>query len=159
LISARDEFDRPRGPRSNGRRPTPVPIGAIFHGRVAIPDQTPAISIGPIGDGARSLRVGLTIRKYQRIRPAEPSTEGEVVNDDLVESIPLVSYRVGLQPAIPMRIDDSWRFAHHDNVITSRTEALVTETIVTFYINSNSLEPRSAVRLWQNINLTDYHKD
>ena len=156
LISNRDEFDQPRGPRSNGRRSTPVPIAAIFHGRVAIPDRTPAISIGPIGDESKTLQVGLTVRRHQRIRSDAPSSEDELIDGDFLEPIPLVSYQFGLEPPVLLPIDDSWRFARYDHVITSRTSALIEKTVISCYVGNDGFDRESAVRAWNNVNLTDY---
>jgi hypothetical protein len=131
LISTRDEFDQPREPRSNGRRPTPVPIGAIFHGRRAIPDRTPAISIGPINDESKTLQVAVTIRRHRRNRGSLPTDPiNEEVDDDVDGVIPWLSYQVGRQPPVLLPIEDSWRFSQYEHVVTSRNEALIEKSII-----------------------------
>jgi ABC-type branched-subunit amino acid transport system ATPase component len=160
LLSIRDEFDQPQGPRSNGRRPTPVPIGAIFHGREAIPDRTPAISIGPLGDESKTLSIKPTIRKPRRSRESIPSDQAtEEIDGDGWEGVPSLSYRIGRQPPVLFRIDDSWRFSRYDHVITSQTETLIEKTIASCYVTANGLDPEWAAQAWRNINLTSYHED
>lgn len=160
LISTRDEFDQLREPRLNGRRATPVPIGAIFHGRVAIPDRTPAISIGPISDESKTLQIAVTIRKHRRNRgPLPTDLTTEEVDDDMDGLAPWLSYQVGRQPPVPLPIDDSRRFSQYDHVITSRTEALIEKTIISCYVKANGLDPEWTARAWTNINLTSYHND
>jgi energy-coupling factor transporter ATP-binding protein EcfA2 len=159
LISTRDEFHQPHIPRSNGRRPTPVPIGAIFHGREAIPDRTPAISIGPIGDASKTLRVAVTTRKH---RPNRVSLPAGMTSEDVDEVDGLVrwlSYQVGGQPPVMLPIDDSRRFSQYERVVTSRTEALIEKSIISCYVKANGLDPEWTARAWTSINLTDYHND
>lgn len=156
LIAARDELDRLRGPRSSDRRPTPVPVGGIFHGRAAITDRTPSISIGPIGDQLRTFQVGLTIKQRKRIRERVPSVDEEEINGTFLNGIPSLSYQVGRQPPVLLPIDDSWEFQRYGHVITPRTESLIARTINSCYIGNNGLNSSSTSRAWQNINLTDY---
>lgn len=156
LIAARDEFDRPLGPRSNDRRPTPVPIGGLFYGRVAILDQTPWLSIGSIDDRSRTLQIKLTIRRLRRVRERVPSVEVEEISGGFLDGTPSLSYQVGTQPAVLLSIEDSWRFQRYEHVISSSTESLIAATINSFYVSSSGLSPRSTARAWQNVNLTDY---
>jgi hypothetical protein len=160
LISMRDEFDQPHVPRSNGRRPTPVPFGAIFHGRKAIPDRTPAISIGPISDESKTLHIEVTIREHRRDREPIPTdlTNEERVND-MDGGTYWLSYRMGLQPPVLLPVDDSSRFSRYSNIVTSRTETLVEKPIVSCYIGANGLDPEWTTQAWTNINLTDYQID
>ncbi len=158
LIATRDEFDPSRGPRFDGRRPTPVPIEGIFHGRVAIPDRTPLISIGPIGDESRTLKVGLTARQPRRSRAKQASAEEGVIDDDLLDRIPAVSYRIGSLPPVLLPIDDHWDFNRYEHIITPQTEPLIARTITSCYISGNGLDARSIAQAWRKINLTDYHQ-
>jgi hypothetical protein len=159
LISARDEFDQPQGPRPNGRRPTghrpiPGPIAALFHGRPADPDRTPPISIGPIGAPYQTLLFGLTTGEQQGIQPGEPSPED--IDGDLRGGRSFVSFRIGPIPTKPLPMDDLARCSRHDQIINSWPDF---ETVPHRYISNDGLDPRSSVIAWQNINLTDYHKN
>ena len=157
LISTRDEFDQPRSQRPNGRRSSLVPIGALFHGRVAIPDRTPPISIGPIGDAHRTVQFGLAIRRHQGIRPGEPSRT-EDIDGDLSEVIPLLSRQIGTRARRYLSIDDLPRLAQYEHIMTPETEDLDAITVPRPYISSNGPDPRSTVEYWHRINLTEYQK-
>jgi hypothetical protein len=152
LISARDESDQPQSPRPNGRRQSPVPIEALFHGREAIPGRTPPISIGPIGVPYKTLLFGLTIGK-QRIQPGEPSTED--IDHDLLDDMPSVSFRIGPILSKPLKIDDLARIYKNDRTITTHMDI---ETAPSVNVGSDGLDPRRTVEYWHRINLTEYHE-
>ncbi len=161
LVSSRDEFDQPHASRSNGHRPTPVPVAAVFHSREAIPDQTPAISIGPTGNESKTLRIKLTTeKKYRKSRESISRTIKTPEPDELVwEGMPSLSYQVGRDPQVLLPVDDSWRFSRYDHVVTPLTEALTKNTVISCYIRVNGLDPEWTARAWANINLTNYHDD
>ena len=50
-----------------------VPIGAVFHGRLADPDRTPLIAIGPIREEEWTLQLKLTSETRPSIRPGGSS--------------------------------------------------------------------------------------
>lgn len=152
LITTRDGFDQPYGYRSNGHRPTSMPIGSLFHGRVAIPDGTPPISIGPIGIAHQTLELRLGIGESPRIRPGELVIEN-IEGDP--EGRPCISFRIGPNRTRPLPIDSLARFSQNEGVISPQTEVV---TVPHCYVSSNGPDSWSAIRAWQNINLTDYHQ-
>jgi hypothetical protein len=155
LISTRDEFDQPQGPRPNGRRRSSVPIEALFHRGPADPDRTRLISIGPIGEQGRTLEFGLTEGKPQGTRPRGSSSED--IDGDLPLGTIALSRRIGSRPARVLSIDDLPRLARDEHIMTPETEDLDAETLLSVYVKSDGLDPRSTVMYWQRVNLTEYH--
>lgn len=158
MITSRDEFDQPRGPQSRPVIPAPVPIEAIFHGRLPINNLTPAISIGPIDNTEMTLRVTPKIRQQGRTRRSitMPKTKhGYLMR--VSKLTPFLLYEKSHNRAL-IRIDDVWRLAHSENVVTTSTEGLRDNAIKSQYITCNGMDSGAATKAWQNINLTDYHK-
>jgi hypothetical protein len=161
LMSTRDELDRSQGFKSLGGRPTPIPVRAIFHGREAIPDRTPPISIGPIADEARTLSIKYVLRKSQQqlFRFTQESDLNEGFDDEMWDGIPSLSYQIGRLPALVLPIDDPMGFLRSDRILTPRIEAFLAQRIPSYYVRPSGLGSNWIARAWNNINLTDHHDD
>jgi hypothetical protein len=165
LISTRDEFDQPQVPKPNGRRPTPVPVEAIFHGRGATPDQASAISIGPIGVDHKTLYIEVRLKRSNKraFDPGDYSTDipsgDDDVDNDLLEGTPALSYRIGGQPPLLIPTDDSWKFSRYGRISSPRSDALASHTINLCYVKSSGLDPEWTRQAWSNINLTNHHEN
>jgi energy-coupling factor transporter ATP-binding protein EcfA2 len=161
LMSTRDELDRSQSFKSPGRRPAPVPVQAIFHGREAIPDRTQPISIGPIADETKTLSIKYILRKSQQRLfefTQDPDSDGEL-DDEMWDGIPSLSYQVGSLPALVLPIDDAREFSRSDRIFTPRIEAFLVRRIPSYYVRPSGLGSSWIARAWNNINLTGYHDD
>ncbi len=149
LISARDEFDQPQGPRPNGSRSSPVPIGAIFHGRLADPGRTPLISIGPIGDKWRTLRLELTDQAPQSIPTGWTSTAP--VDGNIPEGNRFLSRQIGDLPPkyFALSLGD-------EPIITLGIVESDVVTAPSVYVGSDGLDPPSTRRYWHNTTSTEH---
>jgi ABC-type branched-subunit amino acid transport system ATPase component len=163
LISSRDEFDRPGVHATNGRRatPVPVPVAAIFHGRSAIPEQTPAISVGPMDADSKTLHIRSTIKRPGRKTsgPVAVLDADEESGDDFLEGVPALSYGFGRQPPLLLPINDSWRFSRYSRVSNPKIDALTIQTVNSCYVESNNSDPEWVKSSWNKINLTSYHDE
>lgn len=151
LLAARDEFDQPQGHRTNGLHAPPVPIGPLFHSRVATPDRTPLIWIGPIGEPGRILQIELT----------QPERDGSQPRGSAVESangLSVLRRTIGdSRPPKYLPVADLPRLARDEHIATRETEDFDAVTVPHVCIGSKGLDPRRIVESWHRVNLTESH--